>query len=595
LLKSNSNVGTETVREYDKSGWLRQYREKAPTYDATDDYLCDILLRQIQNQVHKNDAWRLTTQLSNFTAAGNPQTEESHYNRYGAYTHYDYGYQYLNREEQSRVSGYSYNNQGGTKYLKPKYVYFNGNWLPNSKGPHFITEVLKSGVPTPEKIIFESTHDGLILRKTHIEQLLFYQKAILDIFFKIGIADLGTCTDNEYTFTDPQGCIFGTYMNQTQKKRNDSTNLHSFLYGNETSFNGGCGSLVSSTAVSGCFATTGGGEKFKVPSAVNTMIDNPAPAYDLETHVVKHHGLFHSSTRMYTTHKDTIPAPMSTYPSVAPKRFTVPQDNMNLAAVSKAATGSPQHAAALAMANGWTTSKTCHRGEVVKIPQLQMNTNNVVDYPNYAKLMAALIGPLTPHVEWAQPKPHHHGFFSKLFHIVIRIVIDVVAVTVAAYFAPAASVLGMLANSLIAGLTDAALQEAAVGVGALEHFSLSEALQTGLQSGVSKYLGDNSPEKKFGKAFFKGSIKEKVTDLAEVSAYHGAMSMTQQMAEMAVGLRHKLDMNAVAESMVDSAIEAGLSVELPSQKVFIPNASTETLKTLPNKWWARQSLVIKST
>src|SRR3990167_6365973 len=152
--------------------------------------------------------------------------------------------------------------------------------------------------------------------------------------------------------------------------------------------------------------------------------------------------------------------------------------------------------------------------------------------------------------------------------ILIVIAISTVAIIVAPYLIADIPVLTGLAgvvgiavmDGLVAGALDAAMQGLVVGVGLLDHFSWIEVLETAVSAGFANEF------KALGKSLrVVTGFKETMIAMVKIIALHGAIAFEEQLAEVALGLRKTIDLKAVLMSMVTSAIDSSLDLELPSQ------------------------------
>lgn len=204
--------------------------------------------------------------------------------------------------------------------------------------------------------------------------------------------------------------------------------------------------------------------------------------------------------------------------------------------------GDTQFAEQIADLNGFS-SKThaLKAGTVLLIPQLiaTRNKSGVArgdqDFMRVAagSLSPPLVTPMPPPPPQPAPKKRHSSFWGIALKIIAIAVVCVVAPHIAAAVMPLLPTFmaGSTAfvTGVIAGLGDAAVQAAAIKLGAQQKFSMAEVLETGVSVGIGQVIG----------------TAENATQLATHAAEIGGSVLATQLVEISAGLRSKFDIQAV--------------------------------------------------
>lgn len=588
LEKSTSISGT-TEWIYAPTGYRSQQVERS-NMTLTCDIVCDDNGREILSRQNKNDAVIQTiTYPSQFTPDGNPITQRIEIQTGGDRSRIEltFHYQQLESEIVKTITGYSVNPQGGRQDLYPALQYLDSNGQVCAK----VTDAQnRVGEKVDQQcVVFDLTHDGIVLRKRSVPA---HENSRNPSFNYI----------EELVFSDPSNRVFATYLTRIEARDAvDSTNnpflrLQTGMQPVITR-NGGSAASVNALSQSGGYfnsrgwsmdqiertepfpggkknifdffyrlrepkisqATARYGYHFMIADPVQAMVEHPRP-YTYADYL-----RWVGGDDPRKGFENYIPEPMSSYPPPLPMRYTVLSDNpdgMTFEQISLAVTGSKQFAAAIAQANGYPISRICPANESLIIPQLQVNTNSYLDNANYQKLMAAIMGGFGPHIKFAQ---HDDG--GSCFKLILTIVITVVAIIVAPALAPAflSSALGTTAAvGVTAALVDATLQGIAVGIGALDKFSLSQVISTGFAAGATSVLGaEGAAFDQFKLAVSAANINYStvMSLMIDIATVQAAAALGAQMAQLAVGAISKLDLGAIVKQVAMSLVDLGIKAK----------------------------------
>lgn len=198
---------------------------------------------------------------------------------------------------------------------------------------------------------------------------------------------------------------------------------------------------------------------------------------------------------------DPITRISSSFPPPIPPTYAAAAGD-TFASIAQRFYGNPNCGAMIAEANGWgPTVVAPAAGDLIKLPQNIQQDNQFNTVTPYDQLVNSIQGSIYPVLQAAQPPPpphHHHSWWVSFRDDVEDIVVVVVAVAIGNVIGGAvlgalttsiglagATAVGAVAAGATAALVDAAGQGLLVGLGALAHFSLPQALITGLSEGLN--------------------------------------------------------------------------------------------------------------
>jgi hypothetical protein len=214
----------------------------------------------------------------------------------------------------------------------------------------------------------------------------------------------------------------------------------------------------------------------------------------------------------------------------------------------------------IAIKNGYTSAdETPQPCDMLDLPQYIPQSNTASNFLPYAKFMDAITGPLYPHLKFAQPKPKKRSCIKTIIEVAVSVVI--------AYFAPAlapflieaiglgavAGTTGMVLTGIATGLVDAALQGVASGIGLIQHFSLISAVEAGVSAGFMSYSA------KTNGVFSKITDIQTFADLGRIALKAAVDDIRSQLLELAMGVRKKLDINRVIQSMTTAVVDTKIN------------------------------------
>lgn len=204
-------------------------------------------------------------------------------------------------------------------------------------------------------------------------------------------------------------------------------------------------------------------------------------------------------------------------------------------------------------------------GMEITLPQFVSSHNTAKTRTPADQFMSALIGSLTPHLEWAQPPSHWWDAILEIF-------IDIVAVFISSLMGPEA---GLLMKAAVSAFSDAVLQGIACSVGILSHFSLADVIMAGIDGGIGKASG-------FSK-WFEGlkDVKDiaKMSNLLELVTESIAQDLETQLIQLATHERKKLNFKEILESVADAVVDSRISIPVAKGTVL---ASEKIMNDIEN-------------
>ncbi len=261
--------------------------------------------------------------------------------------------------------------------------------------------------------------------------------------------------------------------------------------------------------------------------------------------------------------------PSGSVPMTTMQKYTVVGGD-TFASIAQRTNGDSRYAAAIAFANGYPDSlSTPQVGTTIKIPAMIPVYNGAQTSIAYQNLYNNLVGALQPIMSTPapplpppQPPPpqHHSSFWGELVEMVAVVVVSIVAPEVMAALAP--FLVGTLMGSAtIAAVTGAVASAVGQGVGEAvglqNHFSLKEVLISGLESGVTAGLGAKLGVTNTSLSDMQHASKF-ITDVVKI----GAINVTEQLSEIAVGLKSQFSLRQVADYMASTIADNTISAKL---------------------------------
>ena len=205
-------------------------------------------------------------------------------------------------------------------------------------------------------------------------------------------------------------------------------------------------------------------------------------------------------------------------------------------------------------------------GQTIVIPQLIVMNNRAGMARPYYQLLQIIQGSLTPHLDTPQPQQDDDDFFGLLICAIAVVVICVYPPAVAAV-ASVAGTLGVsvpVMTGVAAGLADAAAQELCVGIGLKDHFSLTESVTAGITAGFASGFG--------GAALGEETVMTMVR--------MGMVNVSEQLTEMAIGIRQQFDIAGVALAMGSAGLSAKINIDNPLERRLVSDVAVAGMSSV---------------
>ncbi|OIZ98243.1 hypothetical protein BEV13_06920 [Rickettsiella grylli] len=192
-------------------------------------------------------------------------------------------------------------------------------------------------------------------------------------------------------------------------------------------------------------------------------------------------------------------------------------------------------------------------GQTIVIPQLISVHNKAGMSRPYYQFLQIIQGSLTPHLD--TPQPPHDNFLSFLIKAIVAVVICIVVPEIAPeLLASLTATLGSTGVLVLgAGLVDAAGQGLCIGLGIQDQFSLTELATTMITTGFGAQLG----------AF---PVDADAAQLTEFIVKAGAINVSEQLTEMAIGIRQQFDLAGVALAMGSAGLNSKIKLDNPLER-----------------------------
>ncbi|WP_339049796.1 hypothetical protein [Rickettsiella endosymbiont of Xylota segnis] len=205
-------------------------------------------------------------------------------------------------------------------------------------------------------------------------------------------------------------------------------------------------------------------------------------------------------------------------------------------------------------------------GQTIVIPQLISVHNKAGMARPYYQLLQIIQGSLTPHLDTPQPPPDDDDFLGLLICAIAVVVVCVYPPAVAAV-ASVAGTLGVsvpVMTGVAAGLADAAAQELCVGIGLKDHFSLAESVTAGITAGFASGFG--------GAALGEKAVMTMVR--------MGMVNVSEQLTEMAIGIRQQFDIAGVALAMGSAGLSAKINIDNPLERRLVSDIAVAGMSSV---------------
>jgi hypothetical protein len=205
-------------------------------------------------------------------------------------------------------------------------------------------------------------------------------------------------------------------------------------------------------------------------------------------------------------------------------------------------------------------------GQTIEIPQLIVINNKAGMARPYYQLLQIMQGSFMPHLDTPQPQQDDDGFLGLL--------ICAIAVVVVCVYPPAVAVVASVADSLgvsvavmtgiAAGLADATAQELCVGMGLKDHFSLAESVTAGITAGFASGFG--------GAALGEKTVMTMVR--------MGMVNVSEQLTEMAIGVRQQFDLAGVALAMGSAGLSSKIKIADPLERRLVSDIAVAGMSSV---------------
>ena len=201
-------------------------------------------------------------------------------------------------------------------------------------------------------------------------------------------------------------------------------------------------------------------------------------------------------------------------------------------------------------------------GQTLLIPPLMSVHNKASMARPYYQFLQIMQGSLMPHLDTPQPpQDDDDGFFGFLFKAVVIAVICVAVPELAPELVSGiAAILGVsetVVTVVGVGLVDAAAQGLCIGLGI-------QLATTMITVGFGSQLGPLSAE--FTSA-----------ELMEYIVKAGLVNVEEQLAEMAIGIRHQFDLAGVALAMGSAGLSSEIKIANPLERSIVADLSVAAM------------------
>ncbi|CAM4396465.1 MAG: hypothetical protein LEGION0398_MBIBDBAK_00196 [Legionellaceae bacterium] len=189
-------------------------------------------------------------------------------------------------------------------------------------------------------------------------------------------------------------------------------------------------------------------------------------------------------------------------------------------------------------------------GERITLPQLIPVHNGGNQYRPYQQFMGLMVGAIYPHLEQVIPEPESN-LWDTVVEVVVVVVVSIVAPQIGFALGSSLGFTGALATAVnaagVAALSSAISQGVAIGLGLKEQFSIEAVLKSAVQAGFTAGMIDPS-------------IQE--ASIAKQIAEYGRAAVTEQLAEMAIGIRSHFNVAGVLGSIASGVANTKLDTTL---------------------------------
>ena len=273
---------------------------------------------------------------------------------------------------------------------------------------------------------------------------------------------------------------------------------------------------------------------------------------------------------------DYITQVSSSFPPPIPGTYVVSVGD-SFASISQRLYGDSAFAQTIANYNYYPVNASLTPGIILELPQIIPLHNNYSNAKPYDQFINTLMKNLYPVLQAKQPPPppkhDDNSFLGELIDCIVMVAAAVIAPELAAVMvaqlAMSAAVAAVVAAATTAALASAVTQGVAIGLGLQEHFSLKGVVESGIVAGLTAGM---MPSGAASEAVNGSKTMAQVMEAyANNALQYGQMAVTEQLLEMAAGVRKQFNfrdvINVIATSMIDS--EIGMKVSNQAEQNVI--------------------------